>query len=245
MMGAYVVAPHIESVFRQMFAFFNQKAAATARSGASQNSSRPGLLLPSLILCGLAAAQYPRQAMLTVDKDYYPVTAMQFMADNHLEGKAFVTFNWAQYALAVFADSNPNSRIAFDGRFRTCYPQHIIDMYFDFTLGDLPDDRRYREDESGSFDPTKALSFRDPDLVLFERERRNAIETMEAASDEWCLLYQDSLAQLWGRRSVYDDPQSPDFLPQSARDIGNDLQEGAVAWPGFPVVPRPMRVAVK
>jgi len=243
MMGAYVIAPHIESLSRQLFVFFDHKAGGRSQS-ASRTSGLGGLIVPVLLLCGLAVGQHSRQAMLKVEKDYYPVSAMQYMADQRLEGKVFVTFNWAQYALAVFADSNPNSEIAFDGRFRTCYPQHIIDMYFDFTLGDLPDHQRYREDASGPFDPAAALSYREPDLVLFERERRNAIDTMEAAADDWCLLYQDSLAQLWGRRSVYDDQDSPDYLPVSQRHVGNDQQVGSVAWPGFPVVSsKPVRVA--
>lgn len=247
MMGAYVVAPHVESLFRQMFAFFEQEAAAKSESEVvSRTSMLGGFVAPFLLLSGLTVGQYSRQSMLKVEKDYYPVSAMQYMADQQLEGKVFVTFNWAQYALAVFADSNPNSEIAFDGRFRTCYPQAIIDMYFDFTLGDLPDHLRYREAASGPFDPTAALSYREPELVLFERERRNAIDTMEAAADEWCLLYQDSLAQLWGRRSVYDDQDSPDYMPLSQRHIGSDLQEGSVAWPGFPVVSsKAVRVAVK
>ncbi|MCA9050567.1 MAG: hypothetical protein KDA89_17640, partial [Planctomycetaceae bacterium] len=170
-----------------------------------------------------------------VDRSYYPVAAMQFMADHQLEGRVFVTFNWAQYALAVFADSSPQSRIAFDGRFRTCYPQQIIDMYFDFTLGDLPPHIRYREEKSGPFNPQQALQFGDPNLILFERFRKNCVSTMRKHSDEWCLLYQDSLAQLWGRRSVYDDPISAHYLPRPQRHISEDLQEGPVAWPGFPV----------
>ena len=78
--------------------------------------------------------QYPRQAKLYVDRGFYPVSAMQYMADHKLSGRVLVTFNWAQYALASFAHTDPESRIAIDGRFRTCYPQPGIDMYFDIIL---------------------------------------------------------------------------------------------------------------
>ncbi len=193
----------------------------------------------------LAVTQYPRQATVKVDRSFYPVDAMQFMADHRLEGRVFVTFNWAQYALAVFSERSPSSRIAFDGRFRTCYPQHVIDMYFDFILGDLPPNKRYRDATSGPFNPKAALDFKNPDLVLFERKRENCIATMEACSDDWCLLYQDSVAQLWGRRSIYDNPWSATYLPRSDRRVGNELQEGVVAWPAYPVVQRPIRVAAK
>ncbi len=233
LLSSFVLAPHIESVVRQAF----RKLADRVASKQGADSGMPGWansVVAVALLIALTVAQYPRQTLLKVERDFYPVAAMQFMANHDLQGKVFVTFNWAQYALAVFADSSPESRVAFDGRFRTCYPQHIIDMYFDFILGDLPQHVRYREDASGPFDPTAALQFRDPDLVLFERQRTNAVETMTAAADEWCLLYQDSLAQLWGRRSVYDDPAAFSYLPPSQRHISEDIQEGVAAWPGFP-----------
>ena len=241
MMGCYVLAPHIESFFRQTYASFKNRL--PQQSDVQQQPSFTNGLLAIVMLVAVSAAQYPRQATLHVEKNYYPVTAMQFMADHQLEGNVFVSFNWAQYALAVFHDSSPNSRIAFDGRFRTCYPQEVIDMYFDFILGDLPMDIRYREDESGPFDPSKSLEYMNPNLVLFERHRTNCVATMEASLDDWCLLYQDSLAQLWGRRSVYDDVASADYLPASRRIIGDTIQKDSVAWPGFPVVKQNIRVA--
>lgn len=238
MMGSFVLAPHIESVVRQMFAWFKGRVAEQHPARIAQRNTG-GVAFPFVLLVALSCAQFPRQAMLHVDRDYYPVSAMQFMADNKLQGKVLVTFNWAQYALAVFSDSSPESKIAFDGRFRTCYPQPIIDMYFDFMLGDLPQHVRYRENASGPFDATKALNYKNPDLVLIECERKNSVRTMEACSAEWCLLYQDSLAQLWGRRSIYDDRRSERFLPEHHRHCSNELQEGSVAWPAFPRAGRP------
>ncbi|MDG2129682.1 MAG: hypothetical protein P8K08_16905 [Fuerstiella sp.] len=238
MMGSFVLVPHIESVVRQLHGWLKERA-ADQHSSRVEERNAGSVAVALVLLVALSCAQFPRQATLCVDRDYYPVSAMQFMADNQLNGKVLVTFNWAQYALAVFADSSPESRIAFDGRFRTCYPQPIIDMYFDFILGDLPRHVRYREDASGPFDATKALDYKSPDLVLIECERRNSVRTMEACSAEWCLLYQDSLAQLWGRRSLYDDPQSERFLPEYRRHRSNDLQHGCVAWPAFPQSGRP------
>ena len=80
----------------------------------------------------------------------------------------------------------------------------------------------------------RALEFANPDLVLLERERHpQATETMRAA-DGWTLLYQDGLAELWGRSSRYNDPQSADWLPPSSRHISDDVQHGALPWPAFP-----------
>ncbi len=237
MMASYVLAPHIESVIRRILQSFNDRV-ASKRSTEIAKPGFAGLAIPVVLLIALSAAQYPRQAILHVDKDYYPVSAMQYMADYKLAGRVFVTFNWAQYALAVFSDSSPTSRIAFDGRFRTCYPQQVIDMYFDFILGDLPPHIRYREEASGAFDPAKSLEHKTPELALFERKRKNCVATMEASADEWCLLYQDSLAQLWGRRTIYDNPLSGRYMSKSSRHISDDVQEDTVAWPGFPKVRR-------
>jgi hypothetical protein len=48
------------------------------------------------------------------------------------------------------------------------------------------------------------------------------------------LLYQDSLAQLWGRSTRYDDPQKSDYLPPENRDVTDALQAGFVPWPALP-----------
>jgi hypothetical protein len=59
--------------------------------------------------------------------------------------------------------------------------------------------------------------------------------------DDFVLLYQDGLAQLWGRRSRYDDPRSPHCLAAAARRISDVLPVGTVTWPAMPV--RGQRVA--
>lgn len=233
MLAAFILPPHIESCVRQASLWFTKRAHQSGRA-APATSGRNAILPATVLLVVLTCLQYPRQATLHVDRGFYPVSAMKFMTDHRLRGRVFVTFNWAQYALAVFSHTRPESRIAIDGRFRTCYPQNVIDMYFDFILGDAAENSRYREDASGAFNPFKALEYRTPNLVLFERRRSHCVQTMQESSDDWCLLYQDSLAQLWGRRSIYDDPASPDFLPPAFRSITNDIQDNSVPWPAIP-----------
>ncbi|MCH2204219.1 MAG: hypothetical protein MK102_19820, partial [Fuerstiella sp.] len=93
---------------------------------------------------------------------------------------------------------------------------------------------RYRESASGPFDPFRALEFGHPDLVLLERDRHpQATRTIRQAAG-WTLLYQDGLAELWGRSERFDNPRSSDWLPPFARHIGNDLQQGTLPWPAFP-----------
>jgi len=56
---------------------------------------------------------------------------------------------------------------------------------------------------------------------------------MEARQD-WVLLYQDAVAQLWGRRDRYDDAASADYLPPPRRWITEVRQAGSVPWPALP-----------
>jgi hypothetical protein len=179
---------------------------------------------------------------MPVKRSEYPVAAIQFIADNELRGKAVIAFNWAQYAIEAVGPSRPGAEdgllVACDGRLRTCYPQEIIDYHFDFTLGPGGPDERYRDPKSPPFDAARTLRHGNPDLVLVDRRQPHAVKTIEANTAQWRLLYQDRLAQLWGRASVYDDPRSGFYLPPSKRVIGDERQHGVVAWPALPVKSR-------
>src|SRR6266404_3697483 len=111
---------------------------------------------------GLLVTLAVQSRTLWVNRSRSPVDALQYMADRHLAGKLVVHFDWAQYALAALA---PETTVAFDGRFRTCYPQEVADLYFDFLLGNRPA-IRWRSPTSRRFDDTAILRLGDPDLVL-------------------------------------------------------------------------------
>jgi hypothetical protein len=182
----------------------------------------------SLSIAMVAGMAFHSRA-LWVRKKVYPVAALEFMARHHLRGKLVVHFDWAQYALAAFA---PETTVGFDGRFRTCYPQEIADMHFDFLIGDLPGNR-WRDPASPPEDDARILEYGRPDLVLLRRNSSHAVAIVEA-HPEWVLLYQDEIARLWGRHERWDDPASPDYLPPAERRIADDPQSGWVAWPAFP-----------
>jgi hypothetical protein len=177
-----------------------------------------------------------RLTKLKVDKGEYPVAAFDYIARQGLTGKMVCTFNWAQYALAAFGphgDGQPGILVQVDGRFRTSYSQEMMDMHFDFLLGDVGPDQRYRDPRSGPFDPQRVLEYERPDLVLISRLQRPSIETMEQQTG-WILLYQDALAQVWGRASRYDDPKSAYYLEPRRREVGESRQAGIVRWPALP-----------
>jgi hypothetical protein len=175
-----------------------------------------------------------RLTQFPVPRDSYPVDAVQFMADHELDGKLVVCFNWAQYMIAAFA---PEVKVAFDGRFRTCYPQEVVDMHFDFLLGSV-EGQRWRSERSGPVDGTRVLAFGNPDLVLVDRHYQHAVNIMKSVSQaerpEWVLLYCDGTAELWGRHQRYNLAESPHYIPPSARVLNPQPKAGALMWPALP-----------
>lgn len=186
-----------------------------------------GGLCATAALLGIAISA--RLWVLRVDRKLYPVDAFQYMADHDLSGRMVVFFDWAQYALAAFP---AEGQLQFDGRFNTCYPQEVIDDHFDFLLGEHGG-RRLRSPHSPPIDPARVLRRGEPDLVVASRRVPHCTDVM-AQQQDWVLLYQDGLAQIWGRRSKYDDPESPDYLDPARRRISDELPRGYAAWPAYP-----------
>ncbi|HMC11630.1 MAG TPA: hypothetical protein VKH44_10080, partial [Pirellulaceae bacterium] len=194
-------------------------------------------VLLALAMCISAGQLSHRLTTLKVERDIFPVAAFDFIGRRSLSGKMVCTFNWAQYALAAFGpheNGQPGILVQVDGRCRTSYSQAMLDMHFDFLIGDVSADQRYRDPKSGPFDPTRVLNVERPDLVLISRLQRPSAEVMEQQQGRWVLLYQDALAQLWGRASRYDDPASTYYVPPSKREIGETPQAGYVRWPALP-----------
>lgn len=160
-----------------------------------------------------------RLTSLPVASDRYPVQALQFMRDHSMDGRLVVSFNWAQYAIAAL---QPGTKVSFDGRFRTCYPQHIIDKHFDLMVGDVEHSRNRAS--AVSFDATAILREGDPDLVLLDRQFPHAIQVMAEQTDDFTLLYEDSVSQLWGRRHRFAD----------ARTVHGKDDYPDVEWPAIP-----------
>lgn len=183
-------------------------------------------------ICLVGANTFPKLQTLRVPRELYPVDALNFMAQHQVEGKTVVTFNWAQYAIGFFANEEMDSRVAVDGRFRTCYPQEVIDVYFDFIFGENYAVPRHRSQESGPIDSERALTFNDPEIFLISRKQRSTTRTMREHQVDWVLLYQDQLAEVWGRREKFAQTESDDYLAESERFIGEKTETSA-AWPAF------------
>ena len=225
---------HWQSVLERIGATSND---ASLASGLSPRLAPllAGLVFVACLLTGGKLAG--RIDHLNVERKNFPVAAAEFIAREQLNGKMIVTFNWAQYALAAFGpqkSADLGLLVHVDGRCRTSYSQAMLDEHFDFIMGQQSPADRYRDPRSGPFDPEKALRNHRPDLVLLSRAQQPGCEVMLRNQNDWCLLYQDELAQVWGRRSRYDDPANPDFVPEARRVIGCAAQTGYAAWPALP-----------
>jgi hypothetical protein len=201
-----------------------------ARRVAQASASRLVLAATRVVALVVAGAVVSTCAGgVLVDRGWYPVKAFRFMAHHGLVGRAVVHFDWSQYALAAFA---PATTVAFDGRFRTAFPQEMADIHFDFIMG-AGLTGRWRLAESGPIDGRRALEAGNPDLVLANRRFPDSVAVMAAATD-WVLLYQDQIAQLWGRAALYDDPTSDRYFPPAKRRITERVQAGFAPWPALP-----------
>ncbi len=191
----------------------------------------------SITIVAMSVGLFSHLRQIRVHKDLYPVSAFQYINDQNLSGNLVLRFMWAQYAIAAFGGESgerPHLDVAFDGRFRTCYPQELADMYFDFAIGDAPPEMRFRSPASPPVDGGRILRYKDPDLVLIDRDQTFSVQVMQEHKDEWTLLYQDELAQLWGRADKYDDPRRCDYVPPDRRVIGDAPQTETVPWPALP-----------
>lgn len=180
----------------------------------------------------LGVSLYPRLSMMPVPRDTYPVSAIEFIEENHLKGRLIVTYNWAQYAIAALA-TDGDTAVQFDGRYRTCYPQNVVDMHFDFILG-LSDEYRFREEKLNNIPLARILEYNNPELVLIDRGQPHSVAMMNENREEWSLLYQDKTAEVWGRSELFDSLDSPRFLSAAQRVTTALPQSGAVNWPAFP-----------
>ncbi|MDB4670632.1 hypothetical protein OAF34_00730 [Pirellulaceae bacterium] len=226
---AYWIPVHLESALLRFKAISNPE---TDRQSGNIPVMTGGLVCIVLLCVTL----FPRLTVIKVEKDRYPVSAFRFLANNNINGKMVVTYNWAQYAIAAFKQ-NPHvtgeGHISFDGRFRTCYPQQIVDMHFDFICGNGDSKKRSRGKNSPPYDGSRILKYKNPELVVISRRQKHSVHMMEKNSDQWSILYQDELVQVWGIRRIFNDLQNPRFIPGSRRQISDEPQTGFAAWPAF------------
>ncbi len=225
--------PHLDSLLMRFKISKEGESPADALSPLFMRVSWVGLAA-AWLCCGVQL--YFQCKEIQVERGGYPVSAIGYIAGQKLDGKLLCTFNWAQYALAALGPHQPGEKgllVHVDGRCRTSYSQQMLDEHFDFVMGDVGPDMRYRGPEN-PFDPTIVLKRGSPDLALISRLHQPCVDVMQRQKKAWVLLYQDELAQVWGRASKYGTPTSPNYIPPTRREISDAKQAGFAAWPAIP-----------
>jgi hypothetical protein len=182
---------------------------------------------------------------MPVHYDRFPCEAIQFMADHDLHGNLIVPYAWSQYVIASFGqeDGPVHVKVAFDGRYRTCYPQAIVDSYLDFAFGLDDVLTRFRDPNSPPYDPLRILNYAPPherpaDMVIVNTRQPHGVEVMQTVKDRWMKVFEDGLCQLWVRRAVFDQPESERYIPPSAIVSRTKPLDGSKPWPALPTFDR-------
>ncbi|MCA9206073.1 MAG: hypothetical protein KDA59_23640, partial [Planctomycetales bacterium] len=163
---------------------------------------------------------------------WYPVAAFQHIHDRGYRGRIVVPFRWAQYAIMAFgADEStgvraarPRLTVSFDGRFRTCYPQEVVDMCFDFETAD-DDANRHRSAASAGAARDRILDVGRPNFALIDRANPTAMRRIRGR-DDWRLMYEDATAELWARGEA--------AAGEAIVARGEFAETDRVAWPALP-----------
>ncbi len=116
---------------------------------------------------------------IRVDPLIYPTYAAQFMEVNGLAGNLVVPFNWGEYMIW----KSPHSKVSIDGRFRTVYPENIIEMNRAFAYGK----------------PEGMALLRDFPAILVLTKRYEAPHTFMEKVPGWKKIYQDPISKLFIR----------------------------------------------
>ncbi|MBI5573465.1 MAG: hypothetical protein HY919_02785 [Elusimicrobia bacterium] len=86
------------------------------------------VLVIAVILTILAVYSKPK-IKLEVDKNAYPVEAVEYLKKINFSGNVFCEFDWGEYILFHLY---PQVKISFDGRYDTVYPIDFIKNSFEF-----------------------------------------------------------------------------------------------------------------
>jgi len=84
-------------------------------------------LLAAYLLYGGVRPYVASGCRIIVDPAEYPVGAVHFLKSNQMHGNLLVPFDWGEYAIWHLY---PDCRVSIDGRFRTVYPEAVIEDHF-------------------------------------------------------------------------------------------------------------------
>jgi hypothetical protein len=143
---------------------------------------------------------------IMVEPRHYPVHAVRFMKDNGINGNIAVPFDWGEYLIWKL----PKSRVSIDGRFRTAYPEKVIQQNKVFTEGQ----------------PGWQDLLREADIVMTRQFFPN--EKLLDGNTDWLLIYNDGLVRIYIRKT---DPPGPIESRHYNKELIDDESPVSIAFP--------------
>lgn len=149
-----------------------------------------------------------------------PVATMTVMDDESLSGNILTDYGWAQY---VIWQTFPESKVAFDGRYRTVYSAKLEQEFVDF--------QKLDEFSQG---PTPLLDQYPTEILLLPSSLR--VRGYLQQRRDWVQLYEDPQAMLWVK-------VLPRFQAIIVRAKQNQLSRPDVPkWCRFPADPHRLEI---
>ena len=125
------------------------------------------------------AGKYLRTGFnIIVDPLIYPVHAVRFLKENRIKGNVLLPFEWGEY---VIWKLYPDNRVSIDGRFRTVYPEDILD------------DHLQKLNDSGRFEDV--LDKYPTDILLIPRKLY--FKDLNSFQERWVYAYSDQAALIF------------------------------------------------
>jgi hypothetical protein len=146
---------------------------------------------------------------IIVNPEEYPLQAMAFLKANEFQGNLLVSFNWGEFAIWHLY---PKCKVSIDGRFRTVYPQNVIDDHF------------IKGNDADGWQRT--LSKYPADILLVPQQP--FFQNLIQEKGPWVYVYSDSLSIIF----VRDMPHNRIMIDRIKQGI---MQYSGLDWkPYFP-----------
>ncbi len=173
---------------------------------------KPAMLC--LLLFGLAQASVgylknsANQFQIFVDPGVYPVYAARFMSENKLSGNIWNPFDWGEYLIWKL----PENKISVDGRFRTVYPEDLLNDSIKFS--------------SGGKGWESLLEKYPSDFVLARKAYQTHLRMNKQKG--WTPIYEDLISVLYVKSS---DPENPIWKQLNKRKLKQNPQTPSYYFP--------------
>ena len=158
-------------------------------------------------------------AEVTQDVPGVPMNAIEFLHRSGVRGNLVTTYGWSQYALWHLY---PRVRIAFDGRFRTVYPNSVEQDFLPFQMA-----------MQASVDRDVLLDRYPTDVVLLPR-RHPAVNDLNRRPG-WVRIHRDRQSVVY----IRDLPVHQNVIADTAGAL--QPRDIAGSWQRFPAGPRDRR----